>query len=438
MALGGVFATDTDGNLGVDVATSAEQVSGLIFDISQQSDFWSTGAAANLADSLQDKVVEFNTLADATELGITAYTGDEDTDFLSGIPYYHIRHFFKINGGEGYLYVLFADCSENWDAVVKLQRFAHGQISQIGIWTEQQLWSSGDDTYTLNLVSDLQAEADEMADTYQSPAVILLNANTSKVGDDDVELSKIPSCITGNRSVCVLLGQSHEDEVREMQASLDSTTPVGNIGAALGLLSNTNVAWCLGYVNYNDISDYIPSIEFGFGDHELTTTTNDDGDSVSYITDGTEYESLTRAEVDALDDLGYVFLCNYVGLTGSVFFSGSQTCDDGDYRTVARNRVINKSRRLVRAALLPYVHASFKIDPSEGTLSDSAITILKNAVNDALETMEENDEITSIVSVDIDEAQNVLLTDEVIIDYKLCPLGEAKIITVTEGLSLEE
>lgn len=418
MALGGVFATDTDGNLGVEEVTESERVSGLLFDISSSSAIWTSGTAANLTDTLYDTVIELNTLQDAVELGITESTGTVADDFCCGLPYYHIRHYFKLNDAEGPLYIMFTDCSENWDAIVKMQRFAHGQISQFGVWTSQDLWDS---SYAVNLISDLQAEADEMADTYQSPAVILLNANTHSLGASN--LSSLQSCGTGNRSVCVLIGQSNDDDANEIRTELsDSGTiySIGAVGAALGLLSNINVAWCLGYVNYNDLSDYIESICFDFDE------------------DVTEYESLTRAELDTLDDLGYVFLCNYVGLTGNVYFSGSQTCDDEDYRTVARNRVINKSRRLVRAALLPYVHAAFKIDPSTGRLSDSAITILTNATNDALETMEENDEITSVVSVDIDATQNVLLTDEVVIDYKLCPLGEAKIITVTEGLSLEE
>ena len=42
--------------------------------------------------------------------------------------------------GYGKLYVMFADCSSNWDAIEIMQRASGGTISQLGIWTEQPLW----------------------------------------------------------------------------------------------------------------------------------------------------------------------------------------------------------------------------------------------------------------------------------------------------------
>ena len=50
MSLGGVFMTDTDGNIGVEKITLSEKVCGLLFDISAQTDFWTKGPAAELAD----------------------------------------------------------------------------------------------------------------------------------------------------------------------------------------------------------------------------------------------------------------------------------------------------------------------------------------------------------------------------------------------------
>ena len=115
MALGGVYMTDTDGNIGKDISNLTEKVCGLLFDISGQPDFWTKGPGATLAESLKDTVIEFNSLEDAVEAGITAYTGEMDEDgvskdFLHGIPYYHIKHFFTLAGGSGRLFVMFADC----------------------------------------------------------------------------------------------------------------------------------------------------------------------------------------------------------------------------------------------------------------------------------------------------------------------------------------
>ena len=96
MALGNVFMRDTDGNIPVLRSNTIENVCGLIFDISGQTNFWTTDGGANIADTWKDKVIELNSLNDAIEAGITAYTGEVDsetnasTDVLAGIPYYHL------------------------------------------------------------------------------------------------------------------------------------------------------------------------------------------------------------------------------------------------------------------------------------------------------------------------------------------------------------
>lgn len=117
------------------------------------------------------------------------------------------------------------------------------------------------------------------------------------------------------------------------------------------------------------------------------------------------------------------------------FFSKDQTCSNGDYRTVARNRTIHKSRRAVRNALLPYVNSPLKVDPSTGYLSSAKITMFQNIVSDILTTMQTNEEISGF-SVTIDKNQNVLKNDTLIIKYSLVPVGVASRIEVVEGLAL--
>ena len=98
MALGGVFMSDTDGNIGTSSTTSTEKVTGLLFDISKQAKFFEEGAGLAVKDKLQGNVIEINSMDDLKELGITAYSGDTEKDLLFGIPYYHINHFFGIQG----------------------------------------------------------------------------------------------------------------------------------------------------------------------------------------------------------------------------------------------------------------------------------------------------------------------------------------------------
>lgn len=434
MALGGVFMSDTDGNIGTSSTTSTEKVTGLLFDISKQAKFFEEGAGLAVKDKLQGNVIEINSMDDLKELGITAYSGDTEKDLLFGIPYYHINHFFGIQGSTGRLFIMFADCGVDWNAIEQMQRAAHGMINQLGVWTEQSLWKQTDpeaETYSIDLVTDLQSKAASLADE-NAPLSILLCANSAVIATDEesvkkVELGKIPTCVINARFVSVLLGQGLDADVSAMQLANQNLTPIGNIGAALGCIASASVQESFAWVNKFNLIGYFPDIEMGFGDVTLN--------SENKLTSTLKYSSLNKIQLDNLDDKGYVFLCKYSGLESGVFFSKDQTCSNGDYRTVARNRTIHKSRRAVRNALLPYVNSPLKVDPSTGYLSSAKITMFQNIVSDILTTMQNNEEISGF-SVTIDKNQNVLKNDTLIIKYSLVPVGVASRIEVVEGLAL--
>lgn len=434
MALGGVFMSDTDGNIGTSSTTSTEKVTGLLFDISKQAKFFEEGAGLAVKDKLQGNVIEINSMDDLKELGITAYSGDTEKDLLFGIPYYHINHFFGIQGSTGRLFIMFADCGVDWNAIEQMQRAAHGMINQLGVWTEQSLWKQTDpeaETYSIDLVTDLQSKAASLADE-NAPLSILLCANSAVIATAEesvkkVELGKIPTCVINARFVSVLLGQGLDADVSAMQLANQNLTPIGNIGAALGCIASASVQESFAWVNKFNLIGYFPDIEMGFGDVTLN--------SEDKLTSTLKYSSLNKIQLDDLDDKGYIFLCKYSGLESGVFFSKDQTCSNGDYRTVARNRTIHKSRRAVRNALLPYVNSPLKVDPSTGYLSSAKITMFQNIVSDILTTMQNNEEISGF-SVTIDKNQNVLKNDTLIIKYSLVPVGVASRIEVVEGLAL--
>ena len=435
---------DTDGNIGKEISNNTERICGLLFDISGQTNFWTQAYPATVANTFQNTVVEFNTLQDAVDAGITPFDADTDAtgNFLHGIPYYHIKHFFDVAGGSGRLFVMFADCSQDFNALITMQKAAFGVINQFGVWTEQHLWSHADTSapqYGVRLVGDLDAIATTLANDYNAPVSILLNANSAKVLGPlnegvateitTVDLTKIPTCIINKRYVSVLLSQALDNDVHLMQAALDSKTPVGNVGAALGILSIANVAESIGWVQQYDVVSQFPDIELGFGNSTLTG---------GVLTNATKYASLNSTQIDTLDDKGYIFLCRYVGYEGHVFFNGDTTCSDGDYRTIARNRVINKSRRGVRLALLKYVNSPIKVDPTTGLLSTTQIAIFRNLVANVLNMMVTANEVSGIGNINIPADQNILQNDRLMISYTLVPVGTAKEIKVTEGLVLKQ
>ena len=143
---------------------------------------------------------------------------------------------------------------------------------------------------------------------------------------------------------------------------------------------------------------------------------------------------MTKAQADELSDKGYVFLRTYEGLEGHVYYTKDRTCSDGDYCTVARNRTINKSRRITRAALLPYVNSPVKVDPAKGQLSAGQITEYTNLITYGLKAMETAGEISGVGTITVPATQNVLRNKKLLFSYTLVPLGCAESIEVTEGL----
>lgn len=436
--------TDSDGNIGSTITSDVEKVCGLLFDISGQTNFWTTGKGVDAAEYLKDTVVEINCLDDAVKLGITAYTegassesSSASTSLLAGIPYYHINQFFSMAGGTGRLFIAFADCSNNWNAIIDMQKASGGIISQFGVWTEQKIWKKMDTSanqYSISIVGDLQSVAEQMADDYHSPSYIILTGNSSRVATVDGEstaiaFSEIADAIIDARYVSVLLSQSAGTDVKKMQAVLKSTTPVGVVGLALGALTQANVGESIAWVQNFDLVNYVPSIEMGFGD---STVVN------GVIKNATAYSALTKYQLDQLDEKGYIFMRTYEGREGHVYFTKDRSCSDGDYCTIARNRAINKSRRLVREALLPYVNSPVKVDASSGNISSAQATIYTNLISNVLSGMASAEEISAVGKVNVPTAQNILKSKTLTFSYTLIPLGCAETIKVTEGLAISK
>lgn len=444
MALGNVYIKDVDGNIPYNTFSGNEKVTGLLFDTSLQPDLFSAGYGKNNEARLKlNDVAYVTTFKSAVkDFGIIerVTAGEEEEknlNFMYGIPAYHIREFFRMSGnvdGNGRLYVMFADCSANWDAIDIMQRASGGTINQLGVWTEQPIWklSGAEEKYGLNLVKSLNDKGVALAEQNQ-PLSIILSANCTNTGAETAEgrkidLQKIPTAICEASRTSVIFGQARNEKISLMQRRNEHLTPVGFMGAMLGALAKANVQESVAWVKqFNLFSDDFQEIELGFGD------VNEASDET--LTSTNFYESLSPTLLDDLDDKGYIFPIKYAGKENGIYISKDQTCSSGDYRTIARNRTINKSRRAVRAALLPYVNAPLMVNPTTGFLAPTKITAFKTLIGDVLAKMQAAGEISGY-AVTIDPNQNVLVDDTLRISYVIVPVGVATKIYVEEGLSL--
>jgi len=444
MALGNVIIKDVDGNIPYSGVSGQEKVTGLLFDVSLQPELFTAGYGKNNESKLKlnDVLYITNFKSAIKDFGIierveTTEEDENNVNFLHGIPAYHIREFFRMSGnvdGNGKLYVMFADCSASWDAIDVMQRVAGGTINQLGVWTEQPLWklNGAEEKYNLNIVKTLNGKAVAMADQHQ-PLSVVLSANPSNTGSNtsegkQINLNKIPTAICESSRISVIFGQARSSKVLMMQKRNANNTPVGFIGAMLGAIARANVQESVAWVKmFNLFDDEFQDIELGFGDINLTA----DDEFVSL----NMYESLSPVLLDDLDEKGYIFPMKYAGRENGIYISKDQTCSVGDYRTIARNRTINKSRRAVRAALLPYVNSPLLVNPATGFLAPSKISAFKTLIGDILAKMQTAQEISGY-AVNIDANQNVLIDDTLRISYVIVPVGVATKIYVEEGLSL--
>lgn len=444
MALGNVIIKDVDGNIPYSGVSGQEKVTGLLFDVSLQPELFTAGYGKNNESKLKlnDVLYITNFKSAVKDFGIierVETTEDDETNvnFLHGLPAYHIREFFRMSGNvdaNGKLYVMFADCSANWDAIDVMQRVAGGTINQLGVWTEQPLWklNGAEEKYNLNIVKGLNGKAVAMADQHQ-PLSLVLSANPSHTGSatsegKQIDLNKIPTAICESSRISVIFGQARCALVSTMQKRNINNTPVGFLGAMMGAIARANVQESVAWVKmFNMFDDNFQDIEMGFGDINLTA--EDEFVSLNM------YESLSPVLLDDLDEKGYIFPMKYAGRENGIYISKDQTCSVGDYRTIARNRTINKSRRAVRAALLPYVNSPLMVNPATGFLAPSKISAFKTLISDILAKMQAAQEISGY-AVNIDANQNVLIDDTLRISYVIVPVGVATKIYVEEGLSL--
>lgn len=444
--LGGVFTTDIDNKSTSNVFISTENVVGLIFDASvvgglEKALGTDTVAAKTFANG---NVVEFNSAKDLAEAGL-------DETVLAGVAKYHLDSFFALAGGNQRIFVSFMDSDDDpeFEAIEKMQLASSGIIYQIGVWTGKAIAKKNTDgTYSVeagNICSKLEAMAELLGGkvgitNFEGNAPLNLMLSAPILNESEVDLKKLPD-LSGMDypKVSVFIGQAPTDTVHKLMYAVNhvsddaSYAPVGCIGAVLGCLAVAPANENIGHVQNFNLAAVMQDAELGFGkivEDDANATYSEESSFTNIKTLG-----YTKRN-NYLHKNGYIFTNNYDGLENSIFFSSDQTLSTGDYRSIARCRVMHKSRRVVRRALLPRVNADVEIDVTTGHLSASVIAEFQNIVVSALDVnmVEPGTKRPQISgrTCSIDENQDVLNTDTINIDYALVPHGVTSVINVTE------
>lgn len=408
----GTFNRETDQF----VLPTDESVCGLLFDLTYfQSPFDDYPLIQQYFDGEETHLV--NNLEEAAMYGIA------DNSFMNGVPYYHIKAFYDYIGEDAPLYICFASDGKNWTAIEKMQAAANGKVFQIGVWTAQCIWNvSGNELGFTNLCGNLESAAEELTGKVGSktlgisPLSIIVSPNTN-VSKTEISLQDIPSAIElGFPKLSVCLVQNGTNAVHSMQANNSFNAPVGCIGLLMACLYLAYAEECIGYVakfNLNKNEDF-EDAEISIGDNYFSV-----GDIAYSI--GNE-----------LALKGYIIPCIYDGKETETFFSGDPTLSDGDYNTIANNRIIHKCRRCVHSALLPYINANHLLDVSNGGLSDTSKSILETAISNTLDSLMVNSLAQPQIdgrTVEVTDSDKILQTDAISITLSIGLVNYNKTIT---------
>lgn len=292
---------------------------------------------------------------------------------------HHVSEFFRLSPF-GKLYVGYGNLS-----AAQIFAYTNGEIRQIGVL------KSHDE------LGALQVLANEL-DALGCPVVVVAG-------------------IEGVQSLADLtdLSNTNLPKVAAIAAGDGAAPYEPAYGLALGVLSVSRVHECIGWVEQFNVLDIATAA--------YSTVSLADGNL-----------STPEGLLD-LADKHYNAITHYVGDSGA-YFTDSLTAvaSTSDYSTLENNRTIQKAVRGVYLALLPKINSPLYVDATSGKLDAVTIGDFQSSGQRPLAAMAADGEVSGY-SVYVNPEQNVLATSKVEVVIKIVPVGVAREIAVTIGLT---
>lgn len=345
-------------------------------------------------------------LEDLEGLGITPTSNP--------VIHYHVSEFFRINEGAK-LYIQSVAASDgNFTEMKILQNFAKGKIRQMSI-CDFNTGLSGLE----NALTKLNEIATDLGNR-NTPLSVLYSFKV-----ESADMTALPDLHTMNcERVSVVIGQDGAGRGNYIGGS------IGCVGTALGAVSKANVHESIAWVeNQNLVSTAYDKALTG---DELKDLEFD----VPAFCDGSLVGDYTPAQLESINDKGYIFLTTYAGHAGTYFNdSFTATTETDDYAFIENNRTIDKAIRGVNTVLVPKISGPAYIDPDTGYLEAANVAALEALCEEPLDEMVRNGEISGF-KVYINPNQQVLQTSKLEVVIKIVPVGTLREIEVKIGLAV--
>jgi hypothetical protein len=106
-----------------------------------------------------------------------------------------------------------------------------------------------------------------------------------------------------------------------------------------------------------------------------------------------------------------------------------------DFNYVQRRRVMDLACTITRAAELPYLNGSMRVDPNTGFIDPRDAAAFEGKVNAKLSAGLVASQNASSATAVVDRAANILSTNTLPVTVSVVPLFTAKVIATTIGFS---
>ena len=369
-------------------------------------------AAVGEASPLLGKY-EFRTVEAAEAAGITTA--------VVPILHYHISEFFRLAPGATLFVMAVEALDGTFTEIKQLQQHTGGKLRRVGIAQSGVALST-----VITQAATVNAICTELAGMNMPLTAILTGRVTS---GDIASLADLHTKNCPRVGICLAQDGGGYGAYLQAQPAYASQS-VGAMGALLGALAKRRVSDSIGWVEkYNVVTTAYPKGLTGDDQKALEL-------DVPALCDGTLISDLTPAQLETIDDKGYILLFKHIGYSGSYWNDAfAAIALTSDYAYLENSETMDKACRGVYQALLPQVSGPAYVDPSTGNLAESTCKSLEALAEVPLEQMVRDGELSGY-AVSIDPTQPVLSTSKLQVVIKLVPVGVLREITVTIGFTL--
>lgn len=230
-------------------------------------------------------------------------------------------------------------------------------------------------------------------------------------------LPATPSGIESNHKVTVCIGQDYD--------FAHTLSGLAQKYAGIGKLLGT---WAAADLN-QDVS------EVGDDTRSLTKAAKGRWKTAGLSNHTRIDDSATDAQLSTLDTKGYVFADLYVGVSG-YRWNGDHVCApkiidaEGNMNEfkMALGRTMNHASRMLRSAMLPFVHSRVDTDITTGNMTVGAVKFLEGKGDEVFEDMKADGHCADGETI-VDPLSDVKIAEEVNVSFNLFPVGYAGKIT---------